>query len=201
MRQTGDDVFDLIEKFAGYGFNKIHSAAYALITFQTAYLKAHYPVEFMAALLTTERARPTTSSSTSHEARTHGIEVLPPDINISMRRFGVDYNVDPQTLRRRRHRDTAYGRVRFGLGAIKGLGDSCARVHHRASAQKKAVPSRASTRSASAWPRPRSIKKIVEVLDQVGRHGFVWPDPRAVLFAAIDRALDCASSARKKDAL
>ena len=119
--QAGE-IFDTIEKFAGYGFNKSHSAAYAMITYQTAYLKRFYPVEFMAALLTTESGSTDNVVKYIHEARTHGITVLPPDINISDRSFTVDYNVSEETLRRRQHRRTRYAYVRFGLSAIKGLG-------------------------------------------------------------------------------
>jgi DNA polymerase-3 subunit alpha len=100
-------VFDLMEKFAQYGFNKSHSAAYGLITIHTAWLKAHYPVEFMAALLTSEKDN--TDKVVLHiaEARQAGIQVLPPDINESDLAFGA---VD--------------GKIRFGLGAIKGVGES-----------------------------------------------------------------------------
>ncbi len=100
-------IFDSIEKFAGYGFNKSHAAAYAMITYQTAYLKCYYPVEFMAALLTTSSDSTVDIVRYVREARNSGIEVLPPDINFSSRKFTVDNN-----------------RIRFGLEAIRGLGDS-----------------------------------------------------------------------------
>ncbi len=77
--QKASDIFDTIERFAGYGFNKSHSAAYALITYQTACLKCFYPIEFMAALLTTELSSTDNVVKYIHEARAHGIEVLPPD--------------------------------------------------------------------------------------------------------------------------
>lgn len=100
-------VFDLMEKFAQYGFNKSHSAAYGLITIHTAWLKAHHPVEFMAALLTSEKDN--TDKVVMHiaEARQSGYEVLPPDINESDLAFGA-----------------VEGKIRFGLGAIKGVGES-----------------------------------------------------------------------------
>ncbi len=101
------DLFDLIEKFGGYGFNKSHSAAYALIAYQTAYLKAHFPVEFMAALLTSEIDTIDGVVKFINECRSHGIEVLPPDINESSTFF------------------TAVGeRIRFGLAAVKNVGES-----------------------------------------------------------------------------
>ncbi|MEO1337598.1 MAG: DNA polymerase III subunit alpha, partial [Myxococcota bacterium] len=100
-------VFDLMEKFAGYGFNKSHSAAYALVTFQTAYLKSYYPVEFMAALLSTEVGSTENIVKYIAEARSMGLEVLPPTVNESDKSFTVPG-----------------GKIRFGLSAIKGLGDA-----------------------------------------------------------------------------
>lgn len=99
-------IFDLIEYFAGYGFNKSHSAAYALISYRTAYLKANYPVEFMAALLTSERDNTDKIVEYVNEANRMGIQVLPPDINESDALFKV---VDAKT-------------IRFGLLAIKNVG-------------------------------------------------------------------------------
>ncbi|WP_305045295.1 DNA polymerase III subunit alpha [Geoalkalibacter sp.] len=98
-------VFDLMEKFAAYGFNKSHSAAYALVAYHTAYLKAHYPVEFMAALLTEDMENTDKVVKNIAEVRSMGIEVLPPDINASDRSFTVHANA-----------------IRFGLGAVKGVG-------------------------------------------------------------------------------
>src|SRR5699024_1951044 len=100
------EIFDLIAHFAGYGFNKSHSAAYAMISFQTAYLKAHYPAAFYAALMTSDSHRADKLSNFILNARQRGLTVLPPDINESDLGFTV---VD--------------GAIRFGLGAIKGLGE------------------------------------------------------------------------------
>ncbi len=98
-------IFDLIDKFAGYGFNKSHSAAYALISYQTAWLKANYPVDFMAALLTIERNKPDSVVKLISECQEMNIQVLPPDINDSDLIF------------------TAHdGKIRFGLNAIKNVG-------------------------------------------------------------------------------
>jgi DNA polymerase-3 subunit alpha len=99
-------LFELVEQFAGYGFNKSHSAAYALIACQTAYLKAHYPVEFMAALLTSEIGNQDKLTQYLNECRDMGIAILPPDINSSDRAF------------------TPAGQsIRFGLTAIKNVGE------------------------------------------------------------------------------
>ncbi len=100
-------VFDLMEKFAAYGFNKSHSAAYALIAYQTAYLKAHYPVEFMAALLTEDMENTDKVIKNISEVRSMGIEIHPPDINASDRSFTVSAES-----------------MRFGLGAVKGVGSA-----------------------------------------------------------------------------
>jgi DNA polymerase-3 subunit alpha len=103
--KTADDVFSMMEKFAGYGFNKSHSAAYSVVAYQTAYLKAHYPAEFMAAVLTTEMADSAKLATALEAARATGIEILPPCVNRSNAHFTVED-----------------GRIRFGLGAIKGAG-------------------------------------------------------------------------------
>lgn len=98
-------IFDLMEYFAGYGFNKSHSAAYALVAYQTAYLKAHHPVEFMAALLSSVSQHLEKVAPYLEECRRLGIKVLPPDINES----GVDFSVGD-------------GHIRFGLAAVKNVG-------------------------------------------------------------------------------
>lgn len=98
-------IFDLMEQFAGYGFNKSHSAAYALLAFQTAYLKTHYPVEFMAALLTSQTGDTDDVVKYINECREMGIPVEPPDINVSHANF------------------TPHGAaIRFGLAAVKNVG-------------------------------------------------------------------------------
>ena len=98
-------IFDLMEQFAGYGFNKSHSAAYALLAYQTAYLKTHYPVEFMAALLTSETGTTDRVVKYINECREMGIAVEPPDINVS------EANFTPHG-----------GAIRFGLAAVKNVG-------------------------------------------------------------------------------
>jgi DNA polymerase-3 subunit alpha len=105
--KKAEAVFDLMEKFAAYGFNKSHSAAYALVAYHTAYLKTHYPVEFMAALLTEDMENTDKVIKNINEVRSMGIEVLPPDINASSSSFTVHDNA-----------------IRFGLGAVKGVGSA-----------------------------------------------------------------------------
>ncbi|MDO5611268.1 MAG: DNA polymerase III subunit alpha [Pseudomonadota bacterium] len=99
-------IFDLLEKFAGYGFNKSHAAAYALVSYQTAWLKAHYPAEFMAAVLSSDMDNTDKVVGFLDEARAMELAVLPPDVNASGYMFEA---VDPKTLR-------------YGIGAVKGVG-------------------------------------------------------------------------------
>jgi DNA polymerase III subunit alpha len=131
-RRDAEKVFDLMEKFADYGFNKSHSAAYALIAYQTAYLKAHFPVEFVCASLSADKDKSEKVVRTVAEARAMGITVLPPDVNESEMDFTVVYDPALATQVKRRAdrpvslrgklRDPAGPRIRFGLGAIKGVG-------------------------------------------------------------------------------
>jgi DNA polymerase-3 subunit alpha len=101
-------IFDLMEKFAGYGFNKSHSAAYAVLTFHTAWLKAHYPSAFMSAVLSSDMDKTDKVVTFIDECRAMGLTVLPPDVNASVYRFTV---ADDRT-------------IRYGLGAVKGVGES-----------------------------------------------------------------------------
>ena len=131
-REKAEEVFDLMAYFAGYGFNKSHSAAYALITYQTAYLKTHYPVEFTCATLTADKEKSDKVVRTVAEARSMGITVLPPDVNESEIDFAVVYTPDAaENVARLRHKPICYDgevhdpmgpKIRFGLGAIKGVG-------------------------------------------------------------------------------
>lgn len=101
-------IFDLMEKFAGYGFNKSHSAAYALLSYQTAWLKAHYPAEFMAAVLSADMDNTDKVVVLIEDCHEQDVNVLPPDINHSIYRFSV----------------TDKGEVLYGLGALKGVGEA-----------------------------------------------------------------------------
>ncbi len=105
-RKLGEELYNLIVKFASYGFNKSHAAAYALIAYQTAYLKANYPVEFMAALLTGVMSSSDKISLYIADCRRQGIEILPPDVNESELNFTV----------------VGKNRIRFGMEAIKNVG-------------------------------------------------------------------------------
>ncbi|MFD2192135.1 DNA polymerase III subunit alpha [Pistricoccus aurantiacus] len=106
-KDLAGNLFDLVEKFAGYGFNKSHSAAYALVSYQTAWLKAHYPGPFMAAVLSTEMDNLDKVVPLIEECRHLGLTVTPPDVNMGGYKFSVDEE----------------GRVIYGLGAIRGVGE------------------------------------------------------------------------------
>ncbi|MEM6959977.1 MAG: DNA polymerase III subunit alpha, partial [Myxococcota bacterium] len=127
------EVFDLMAYFAGYGFNKSHSAAYALITYQTAYLKAHFPAEFCCATMSADKDKSDKVVRTVSEARAMGITVLPPDVNESAIDFTVVYGNPQAKTRQQTHRpvsekgvcsDPSQPSIRFGLGALKGVGHS-----------------------------------------------------------------------------
>jgi DNA polymerase III subunit alpha len=100
-------IFDLVEKFAGYGFNKSHSAAYALVSYQTLWLKTHYPAEFMAAVMSADMDNTDKIVTLVDECQRMGIEILPPDLNAGKYKFTVDEK----------------GRIVYGIGAIKGVGE------------------------------------------------------------------------------
>ena len=105
--KTANTIFDLLTHFADYGFNKSHSAAYALVAYQTAYLKANYPQEFMAAMLSSVMGTNDKIGTYIEQSRHMGIDVLPPDINASKSSFTVDGNA-----------------IRFGLAAVKNVGEA-----------------------------------------------------------------------------
>ena len=100
-------IFDLVEKFSGYGFNKSHSAAYALVSYQTLWLKVHYPAEFMAAVMSADMDNTDKIVTLVDECNRMGLEILPPDLNTGKYKFTVD----------------SEGRIVYGIGAIKGVGE------------------------------------------------------------------------------
>ncbi|MBX3748656.1 MAG: DNA polymerase III subunit alpha [Opitutaceae bacterium] len=116
--KTANSIFDILNKFAGYGFNKSHSAAYAVLSYQTGYLKANYPVQFMAAMLSSELGNSEKVAHFIAECESMGLKVLGPDVNESREMFTPV--VSPQ------RESTAQGKIRFGLAGIKGVGEQAA---------------------------------------------------------------------------
>jgi len=172
-------IFDLLEKFAGYGFNKSHAAAYAIVAYQTAYLKANYPVEFMCALMTNDMSNTDKLSVLLNEARAMGIEVLPPDVNEGQVTFAPAVG------------GQAKAAIRFGLAAIKGVGEVAVQTILKARAAGGRFGSlaelceRVDTRTVN--------RKVLEALIRAGACD-CFGQTRATLFAAIDRTLARAAS-------
>jgi len=191
-------IFDLLEKFAGYGFNKSHSAAYGVISYQTAYLKAHYPVEFMAGLLSNEINNTEKISVFVGECKRMGISILPPDINKSGLKFMPEMWEGPQRPDDR-GTDAAptLPAIRYGLAAIKHVGEIAMEAVIRERGQRGGFVSledfcaRLDSRVAN--------RKMLESLVKSGAFDFLGQD-RAELFARIDDAMS-ASIAAQRDRL
>ncbi len=164
------EIFDLMAKFAGYGFNKSHSAAYGLIAYQTAYLKAHYPLEFMAAVLTSEMSNSDKVMLHISECRERGLKVLPPDINQSQRDFTV-----------------AGEAIRFGLAAVKNVGEGA--VESILAAREEGGPFRDLFDFCERVDLRKVNRRVIESLikcgafDSCGGH-------RAQLYAVLDEAME-----------
>ncbi len=198
------EVFDLLEYFAGYGFNKSHSAAYALITYQTAYLKRHFPVEFMAATLCSDIGKIEKLVGTIAEARSMGIEVLVPDVNESDRLFTVVYAAKPVAVPRkpatRVEADPWRPQIRVGLGGIKGVGDTA--IENITTARKQGPFQ--DLFDFSARVDPRCVNKgVVEALVYSGAFDVTLERvgaTRSQAYEAIDKALDRGRGAAKERA-
>jgi DNA polymerase-3 subunit alpha len=163
-------IFDLMEKFAGYGFNKSHSAAYALLSYQTAWLKAHYPAAYMAAVLSSDMDKTEKVVTLIDECTGMGLKVLPPDVNASVYAFRV---AGPAS-------------IRYGMGAIKGVG---------ASAVEAIIEERARNGPFETLPDlcrridlQRVNRRVFEALIRSGSLDLIGPN-RATLTAELDRAM------------
>ena len=162
-------IFDLIEKFAGYGFNKSHSAAYAVLTYQTAWLKQHYPAAFMAAVMSADIADTDKVASLLYECERMGLEVLPPDVNASVYDFTV----------------AGAKSVRYGLGAVRGVGQG---------AVEMIVAERGNGDYASLADLCRRIdltrvnRRVLEALIKAGAMDRIGAN-RATLMASLDAAV------------
>ena len=202
--REAERIFGLLEYFAGYGFNKSHSAAYALITYQTAWLKAHYPVELLCAILTSDKDRIEKVVRTIADARAMGVTVLPPDANESDTDFKVVYTHpggDKPLPRSEKVRDALGPQIRFGLGAVRGLGGAALEAVFEV---RQSGPFRDLFDLAARVDAKRVNKAVFEALVQCGAFDttLVQRDvSRARAFASLDIALERSRAAsRDRDA-
>lgn len=183
--KKANDIFDLLEKFAGYGFNKSHSAAYGIVTYRTAYLKANYPVEFMAAVLSYEVNSTDKIAGFVSECQRMGIQILPPDVNKSALKFApecVEGSEEPNA-------------IRYGLSAVKNVGEAAMtsaiveRELHGPFKDVEDFASRVDSRQLN--------KRLMEALIKVGALDFSG-EHRAAIFDRIDGVLQMAASRQKE---
>jgi DNA polymerase-3 subunit alpha len=178
---TAGEVFDQMEKFAGYGFNKSHSAAYGLVSYQTGYLKTHYPVEFMAALLTSETSKPENVVKYIGECKEMGIRVEPPDVQVSGSQFTPHVTAEGEA-------------IRFGLAAVKNVGGNAIESILKAREE-------VGGRFKSIWEFCEKVdlrvmnKRVIESLIKAGALDTLGK--RGPLMAAVDKAMEQAQKAQK----
>ena len=173
-------IFDLMEQFAGYGFNKSHSAAYALLAYQTAYLKTHYPVEFMAALLTSVSGSIDDVVKYINECREMGIAVEPPDVNVSEANF------------------TPHGEaIRFGLSAVKNVGHNA--IESIVAARKELGAFKSIFQFCEKVDLRLLNKRVIESLIKAGAMDALGR--RAQLMAVVDTAMEQAQKAQRDAAM
>jgi DNA polymerase-3 subunit alpha len=171
-----NQIFDLLEKFAGYGFNKSHAAAYAIVAYQTAYLKANYPVEFFCAMMTNDMGDTDKLSRYINEAREFGIEVLQPDVNESEMYFAPAHDGKA---------------IRFGLVAIKGVGEAA--VEAILKARKENGEFKSLSELCERVDGRTLTRKTIEALIKTGACD-TFGQTRATLFAQVERTLSRAAS-------
>ncbi len=181
--KKANEIFDLLNKFAQYGFNKSHSAAYAVVAYQTAYLKANYPVQFMAAVLTAELGNAEKVAHFIAECEAMGVVVLGPDVNESREAFTPIMATDGQA-----------GKIRFGLAAIKGVGEQAAQkiIEER----DRNGPFRDFNDLVQRVDGRAINKRVLEHLVKTGAFDFAHTT-RKPLFDGIDAALSGAASQAK----
>ncbi|CAD5249654.1 MULTISPECIES: DNA polymerase III subunit alpha [Halomonadaceae] len=173
-KDLAGNIFDLVEKFAGYGFNKSHSAAYALVSYQTAWLKAHYPGPFMAAVMSTEMDNLDKVVPLIEECRNLKLTVTPPNVNVGGYKFTVDTDA----------------RVVYGLGAIRGVGEGP--IGAIVEAREADGPFKDIFDFCRRIDPKRMNKRTLEALIRSGALDTLGPN-RAVLFAAMEDALKAAA--------
>ncbi|ENC6730022.1 DNA polymerase III subunit alpha, partial [Vibrio navarrensis] len=174
-------IFDLVEKFAGYGFNKSHSAAYALVSYQTLWLKTHYPAEFMAAVMTADMDNTEKVVGLVDECFRMKLTVLPPDINSGLYRFNVDEN----------------GAIVYGIGAIKGVGEGP--IDAILEARNKGGHFKDLFDFCARIDLKKVNKRVIEKLIYAGALDRLGPH-RAAMMASLDDAVKAASQYHQAEA-
>lgn len=177
-KHLANTIFDLMEKFAGYGFNKSHSAAYALISYQTAWLKAHYPAEFMAAVLSSEMDNIDKVAVFLQDCKKLGLTVIPPDINSSNHQFTVNTK----------------GEILYGLGAIKGAGKTA--VENILAVRKEQGEFKDLFDLCNKTANRKVNKRVLEALIYAGTLDKIGPE-RATQIATLETAMLAASQYAK----
>ncbi|GAA3535129.1 DNA polymerase III subunit alpha [Zobellella aerophila] len=175
-------IFDLVEKFAGYGFNKSHSAAYALVSYQTLWLKAHYPAEFMAAVMTADMDNTDKVVTLVDECQRMGLTLCPPDVNSGRYRFTVNEQ----------------GHIVYGIGAIKGVGE--APIESILAAREQGGPFRDLFDFCNRVDLKKLNKRVMEKLILSGAMDRLGPH-RASLMATLEEAMKAADQHAKAEAL
>jgi DNA polymerase-3 subunit alpha len=171
--QKADEIFDLMEKFAGYGFNKSHAAAYALLAYHTGYMKTHHLAAFMAANLSAVMADTDKVQLLYDDAKEHALEILPPDINASGYRF---VPLDAK-------------RIRYGLGAVKGTGEQA--IESIVAARREAGPFRDLADFCRRVDRRVVNRRAMEAFIRAGAFDSIEPN-RATLLASLGHAIEAA---------
>jgi DNA polymerase-3 subunit alpha len=174
-------IFDLVEKFAGYGFNKSHSAAYALVSYQTLWLKTHYPAEFMAAVMTADMDNTEKVVGLVDECFRMKLTVLPPDVNAGLYRFNVDEN----------------GAIVYGIGAIKGVGEGP--IENIIEARNKGGYFKDLFDFCARIDLKKVNKRVIEKLIQAGALDRLGPH-RAAMLASVDDAVKAAGQYHQAEA-
>lgn len=177
--QKAEYIFDLMEKFSGYGFNKSHSVAYALISYHTAYFKTHYPTEYYAALLTNEMGNTDKILRYMNDAKNHDIEILPPAINDCDRNFRV----------------VGKNQVCFGLAAVKNVGEGA--IEAIVEARREGGPYKDLFEMCERMDSRKVNRRVIESLIKCGAFdGF--GEERATLFANVEAAMESGSRRQKE---
>ena len=174
--QQSNELFDLLEKFAGYGFNKSHAAAYALVAYQTAYLKAHYPAAFIAATMSADMNNTDSIRIFFDDCAPNEIEVLPPDINLSEYRF----------------KPLSKNQILYGLGAIKGTGSAA--IDLMMAAREQGGPFKDLFDFCSRLDLRKVNRRVIESLIRAGAFDKLNPN-RAALLAGVSLAIGAAEHA------